>query len=47
MLLKAQANHSVVIVLWAAAAITIAGEEIQISIGTFGDVTQATELTVE
>lgn len=45
--LKAQADYSVVIIFWAAAAITVAGQEIQISIGIFGDVTQATELTVE
>jgi hypothetical protein len=45
--LKAQPDHSVVIILWAAAPIAIAGQEIQISIGTFDDITQATELTVE
>ena len=46
-LLKAQPDHSIIVIFRATAAIAIAGEEIQISIGTFDDVTQATKLTVE
>jgi hypothetical protein len=46
-LLKAQSDHSIIVIFWATAAIAIAGEEIQVSIGTFDDVTQATKLPVE